>query len=278
MYGLVRLIDIPYVSEFSSTGFGWWLFLDGMSLQVHQIMYSLGTLAPPESEGTLATPEGELEDWAPLRCGTRSGTVTADKFNGTLTHHEFMSEHDIEIDFVVSPPGLRGDSSELVYIRWHILRLLPGESLRICRDYCETLVAGEDEVEQFAANIASLEPPFKISLLQKGLQVPSYDYSQCGDLPSWVGSKYFPLSARSCSSITAELAKDSCVHENADEAGVSAVEACCICGGGSSEHTRATREIKVPNNYAKRRYKLLASYYVTSNFTHAAAFFVLGFF
>lgn len=266
VHGLVRLMDIPYVSEFSSTGFGWWLFLDGMSLQVHQMLYSLGTLAPPE---------GELEDWDPLRCGTRSRTVTADKLNGTLAHYEFMSELDFVVDFVVTPPSLSPDSTELVYIRWHFLRLLPGESLRICRDKCETLVAGQDGVERLTANVTSIKPPFKISLLQKGLQMPGYDYSQCGDLSSWVGSIFFPLAARSCSSITAELAKDSCVHENADEAGVSAVEACCICGGGSSEHTRATREIKVPNNYAKRRYKLLASYYVTSasrNSTHAEAF------
>ena len=214
MHGLVRLMDIPYVSEFSSTGFGWWLFLDGMSLQVHHMMYSLGTLAPPE---------GELEDWAPLRCGTRSRTVTADKFNGTLAHYEFMSEHEIQVDFVVDPPSSRLDGTELVYIRWHVLRLLPGESLRICRDSCETLVAGQDDLVQFTANVTSLEPPFRISLLQRGLQVPDYDYSQCGDLPSWVGSTDIPSAARSCASITAKLAKDSCVHENIDEAGVSAV-------------------------------------------------------
>jgi hypothetical protein len=263
-HGLLRLMDIPYFSEVSSTGFGWWLFLDGISLQFHQMTYSLGTLVPTESEP---------DDLAPLRCASHGHTITADKLNGTLVHYESMSQKDFQVDFVVAPPTLSGKSSEFVYIRWHILRLRPAESIRVCRRYCETFVAGQVDLKQFTANFSRLEPPFRLTVLQKGIQVPTHDPSQCADLLSWVGSEYFPKTARSCSSITAELANEHCVNENTDKDGTSVVEACCICGGGSKKNTRTTIEVKLPNKYADRRYKLLASYYVTSNATHADRFF-----
>ena len=264
MHGLLRLMDIPYFSEFSSTGFGWWLFLDGISLQFHQMTYSLGTLVPTE---------GEPDDLAPLRCGAPGHTVTADKLNGTLVQYESMSHEDVRVDFVVSPPTLSEKSSEFVYIRWHILRLRPAESIRVCRDYCETFVAGHVDLKHFKANFSRIEPPFRLTVVQKGIPVPTHDPSQCADVPSWVGSEYFPSTARSCSSITAELANEHCVNENTDKDGTSVVEACCICGGGSKKNTRTTNVVKVPNKYADRRYKLLAWYYVTSNATHADRFF-----
>jgi hypothetical protein len=271
-YGLTRLMEHPYFSDFASVGFGWWLFLD-QSMQFHQMLHSLAAVAPSF---------GAREQWDPITCDPLENEVgilkvgSADlistyrivdnRSSGTMQYYERMfMENDFIFEYELNPQDKSGDRRRM-HVKWHVLRLNPGDRLLICGNGCTEY--GQNEVGKAFQDGIELMPPFKIRLVQRGLLEFGYDTMRCGDLPGWKGihsgddPSYYLMS---CSHITPNNLEEHCVATNKNpETGTSALQACCICGGGSFAHVNQGN-YKLENSYENRRYKLLASFFLESD-------------
>ena len=248
MQGLMRVMDLENFVRFSSSGFGWWMFLDG-SLQAHHMLYSMGTVAPTH---------GAEVEWDPIQCYSAPASVVLDQSRGWIKQLHHMFRRKVDHVFVLAPLlNTSTTETQVVRIKFHELYLKPNDAIRICQESCQTLTSldAQDLVQE------GLELPATAGTLTfqtGGLREPFFDTEECADVPLWAGTIY--LGQGRCTDITYAFAEQICVEENKDANGVSALDACCICGGGGSKGK--TREFSIKNSYTARRYAMAASYHV----------------
>ena len=291
-YGLVRLMDIPYFSDFASAGFGWWMFLD-QTLQAHRILYNFAAVGPAI---------GLQEEWNPVQCHLKEGEDSSQGFlasqdkdvsnkyvahdgnnSGTIQLYEGMRTQHYIFEHRLSPSDNSGDLRKIL-IKWHVLRLNQGDLLSICKSHddteCNDFAHGDEA--RLLRQVMSLPPPLIIKLQQRKVEEPAFDSLNCGDFPGWTGihtdkndPSYYYMS---CDMITLRddytSAAKHCTADNLDEArAISALQACCICGGGSNQYaaTQVANKIRLENTFLSRRYKMLASYFVESDETTGQA-------
>ncbi len=253
--GLIRIMDAEDFARFASAGFGWWMFLDG-SLQTHHMLYSLGAVAPTY---------GNPDEWDPIQCDSGAASVVLEERSGWIKESEHAFLQQVNRIFVLDPSvDTARNEVHVIHIKFHSLRLDRNDAIIICYD-------GEEQ-QQTCTKKSHIDVP---DLMETGLKVPAiaatlrlemggleeplFDPNKCSDAPGWAGMRF--LGSGTCADITYAFAEKTCVPENKDASGVSALDACCVCGGGSKGQA-ASREFSIGSSYAQRRYKMAASYFV----------------